>query len=213
MSDITPVIVMNDCAVMNQFASDNSKAESPMVNVKWANSSNATVFAKELAFSGHIVLRGKPTDDAFMAGAAKVLGTELPGKLSSVESGEYVVRWLSPDTWLITMPGAAAYALETRLRETLTGHYQVVNESGGQTLLVLSGENAENVLHKSVHYDIHISNFPVGKVVNTNFAKTGCTLRRLGEQEFELVVRRSFSDYVAAWIQDAAAEYGFAWQG
>jgi len=213
MSDITQAIVMNDCAVMNQYAGNSGSAQSSMVNVKWANSSKATVFVKELAFQGHIILRGKPTDEAFMAGAAKVLGTELPGKLSSVESGEYVVRWLSPDTWLITLPGAAAFSLETSLRETLTGHYQVVNESSGQTLLVLSGENVENVLHKSVHYDIHISNFPVGKVVNTNFAKTGCTLRRLGEQEFELVVRRSFSDYVAAWIQDAAAEYGLAYKG
>ncbi|WP_221793853.1 sarcosine oxidase subunit gamma [Oceanobacter mangrovi] len=211
MSESTPAMTKDHgCALMNQYADNNSQAESPLVNIKWSNSAQPTVVARELSLMGHITLRGKPDDEAFLAAAEKVLGVALPGRLKSVESGEYVIRWLTPDQWLITLPGVHAFALEQSLRDNLSGHYQVVNVSGGQTLLMLSGANAENVLMKSVHYDIHERNFPVGKVVNTNFAKAGCTLRRVGAQEFELVIRRSFADYIAAWIQDSAAEYGFA---
>lgn len=214
MSDLTQAIVMNDCAVMNQHADSPTQAQSPLVNIDWAGPVSSTartgVEATELALMGHIILRGKPDDQAFKDGAAQVLGAPLPGCLQSITIGAYVVRWLSPDSWLITLAGDQAFALETALRETLTGHYQVVNVSGGQTIVMLSGAHVEDVLMKSVHYDVHPSNFPVGKVVNTNFAKTGCTLRKVAEQQWELIIRRSFADYIAAWIQDAASEYGFS---
>ena len=80
--------------------------------------------------------------------------------------------------------------------------------SGGQTLLQLAGEHAEEVLMKSTSYDVHESNLQVGKVVTTTFAHTQVVLRRLDTNSFELVVRRSFADYVFAWIRDAAAEFG-----
>lgn len=211
MSDLTQAMVINDCAVMDQFAAASTQAQSPLVNMNWQTTSgSASVVARELAQMGHVILRGKPQDPAFKDGAASVLGAALPGCLQSVDTGQCVVRWLSPDTWLITLEGDLAFKLEMDLRQALSGHYQVVNVSGGQTILMLSGANVENVLMKSVHYDVHESNFPVGKVVNTNFAKAGCTLRKVGAEEWELIIRRSFADYTGAWIQDAAAEYGFS---
>ena len=90
----------------------------------------------------------------------------------------------------------------------MPGHYSLVNSSGGSTVLEISGENAIDLLKKSTPIDLHLTVFPVGKVVSTLFAKTTTTLRRLDEARFELVIRRSFSDYVWLWIQDASLEYG-----
>ena len=35
-------------------------------------------------------------------------------------------------------------------------------------------------------------------------------IRRTGEEVWELLVRRSFADYIWLWLQDASAEYGMA---
>ncbi|MCY0967310.1 sarcosine oxidase subunit gamma [Parathalassolituus penaei] len=200
-------------ALMDQRPADMSNAESPLSRFRWQVSSsgkNVGVVARELALLGHFILRGNVANADFVKGAAEVLGVELPGTLKSNAKGNLVVRWLAPDEWLITVPGEQAFAIESNLRKRLTGHYSLVNVSGGQTLLVLSGADAVNVLRKSCHYDVHDRNFPVGKVVGTTFAKAQCVIRRAGQQEWELVIRRSFADYLAAWIQDAAQEYGFA---
>ena len=85
---------------------------------------------------------------------------------------------------------------------------KISNASGGQTLVRLSGEKARAVLMKSCPYDVHDRNFPIGKVVTTVFAKSQTTLRRLDENDWELVVRRSFADYVWRWLLDASHEFG-----
>ncbi len=52
--------------------------------------------------------------------------------------------------------------------------------------------------------------FPVGKAVGTHFAKSQLVIRHTGEDTWELLIRRSFSDYFWLWLQDASAEYGLA---
>ncbi|WP_132687056.1 sarcosine oxidase subunit gamma family protein [Pseudomonas aeruginosa] len=77
-----------------------------------------------------------------------------------------------------------------------------------QALFELSGANVRELLMKSTSYDVHPSNFPVGKAVGSIFAKSQCVIRHTGEDTWELVVRRSFADYFWLWLQDASAEYG-----
>ncbi len=80
--------------------------------------------------------------------------------------------------------------------------------------LVLRGDAADPAFAAAVHqalglgYDVHPSNFPVGKAVGSIFAKSQCVIRHTGEDTWELVVRRSFADYFWLWLQDASAEYG-----
>ncbi len=60
---------------------------------------------------------------------------------------------------------------------------------------------------KSTPSDVHPEAFPVGKGVTAVFAKTNLILRRPTETRWELVLRRSFSDYCYRWLLDAGAEY------
>ena len=107
----------------------------------------------------------------------------------------------------------AAFAAEQKLREALGDlHIQIVNVSGGQQVLELSGPNVRQVLMKSTSYDVHPNSFPVGKAVGTVFAKSQLVIRHTAEDTWELVIRRSFSDYWWLWLQDAAAEYGLSVQ-
>ncbi len=204
-------------AVMDLLPGEGSetspRADSPLAHADLGTlasrgPSEGGVCLQELKLLGHLVLRGDINNAAFAAGAEKALGTALPGPLQSAENGELSVRWISPDEWLIVVPGKQAFAMERELREALDGHYAVVNVSGGQTVLSLSGPKAREVLMKSTPYDVHDRNFPVGKVVTSVFAKTQAVIRRTGEESWELVVRRSFADYIWLWLQDSCSEFG-----
>ncbi|MBD5804433.1 Sarcosine oxidase, gamma subunit family [Azoarcus sp. Aa7] len=61
---------------------------------------------------------------------------------------------------------------------------------------------------KCTPYDVHPRNFPVGKGVTSVFAKSSAVIRRVAEARWELVIRRSFADYLFSWILDAAEEFG-----
>ncbi len=173
-------------------------------------SERSGVTLRERPFCGHLILRG----GAIVLDRAlrDVLGIGLPGQplgLVTHESGEVSAQWLSPDEWLLIVPEGSEFEVENRLRAALgDAHFAITNASGGQTLLELRGEKVRELLMKSVVYDVHPDNFPVGKGVTTVFAKTTAVLRRPDSDCWELVVRRSFADYLWRWLLDAGEEYG-----
>ena len=172
---------------------------------------NPGVTVREKKLLGHLTLRGDARDPAFSEGVHQALGLELPVALSLVASGETSLQWMGPDEWLLIVPGGEEFRVEQALREALAGqHIAVVNVSGGQQLLELRGPNVREVLMKSTSYDVHPDNFPVGKAVGTVFAKSQLVIRHTAEDTWELLIRRSFSDYWWLWLQDAAAQYGLS---
>lgn len=172
---------------------------------------NAGISLREKKLLGHLVIRGDARDTTFSGGVHKALGMELPVALTLVADGDTSLQWLGPDEWLLIVPGGTEFEVERRLREALADqHISVVNVSGGQTLLELSGPKVRELLMKSSSYDVHPSNFPVGKAVGSVFAKSQLVIRHTGEDTWELVIRRSFADYFWLWLQDASAEYGLA---
>ena len=204
MSNITAIVAEADTAV---------RVESPLYHANLPalakKNQQGEVVLREKALLGHLVLRGNVANELFAKTVANLLGVELPtAACSSVENNQVLVQWLAPDEWLIITESGKEEQLQAQFREQLTGHYSLVDVSGGQTVLALSGPKAEMVLRKSCHYDVHPSSFPTGKCVGTTFAKTTVLLRRTGADSFEMVVRRSFSDYVWMWLQDASREYG-----
>lgn len=192
------------------------KAETPLHHADLASlvgkgRANAGVTLREKKLMGHLTVRGDAANPTFAGGVHKALGLELPAALAVSGSGDTTLQWMGPDEWLFICPGGEEFAAEQRLHEALNGeHVQVVNVSGGQTVLELTGPNVRDVLMKSTSYDVHPDNFPVGKGVGTVFAKSQLIIRRMGESTWELVIRRSFADYWWMWLQDASAEYGLA---
>ena len=179
------------------------------------NKSGVSLLIKPV--TGLLMIRtGTAADDvsnALQAHCALPLST----RLQSTVQDEYCIRWMSPDCWLLSCPLQQCHAIESALRDAVSGHMAIVNVSGGYTCLELSGQHARDVLMKSTGYDTHPDHLAPGKVVNTTFAKAQVTLRCVEVTEamqgstdgcYELIVRRSFSDYVWLWIQRAAAEYG-----
>ncbi|MGS0467060.1 sarcosine oxidase subunit gamma [Cobetia marina] len=186
-------------------------ARSPLAHLFTArDDGDAGVVLQEKAFLGHLTLRGDPAQPGFAEGVEAALGLALPltPAILHQNEGGRSIQWLSPDEWLILVPGEEAFAVEKALHERLSGRYQVVNVSGGQTVISLSGDQARQVLMKSTPTDVHPRAFPVGRGVPAVFAKATLVLRRVSESEFELVVRRSFADYLGRWLLDASEEFG-----
>ncbi|MBE9398353.1 sarcosine oxidase subunit gamma [Pontibacterium sp. N1Y112] len=219
MSDLTVAVPEEKVAstkavVMNQVAGPEVRAESPLYHADLDSLAKqgprkGGVRLRENKLLGHLTLRCNPNNADQLAAVERVLGMALPLQpLTSVEKGDVSIRWMSPDEWLIIVPGLKAFDVETRFRDEMDGHYSLVNGSGGSTVLELSGDNVVDMLKKSTPIDLHPSEFPVGKVVSTVFAKSTAVIRRTGEKQFELVIRRSFSDYLWLWIQDASREFG-----
>ena len=197
---------------------DAAHAESPLFHagldeLAGKPTGGAGIRLREKKLLGHLTLRGDGHDAAFAAGVHKALGIELPGALSVIVKGETSLQWLGPDEWLLIVPSGEEFAAEQNLRAALGDlHIQIVNVSGGQQILELSGPNVRDVLMKSTSYDVHPNNFPVGKAVGTVFAKSQLVIRHTAEDTWELVIRRSFSDYWWLWLQDASAEFGLSVQ-
>lgn len=198
-------------AVMDQLPQGGVPARSSLYRqAAQATPSHETtygVYLWEEGLHSHLILRGNADEQAFGDGVHKATGLRLPTTLRSVAGDEWSMGWLAPDEWLLTGPGEQAFEMETKLRGSLSGHYSVVNVSGGLTLLRMSGPEAVSVLMKSCPYDVHERNFPTGKIVATVFAKSQATLRHLSADQWELVVRRSFADYIWRWLLKAASEY------
>ncbi len=201
-------------AVMNQRPGDEIQGQSPLHHADLKSLARqgpqkGGVHLRERLLLGHLTLRCNQNNTAQLAVAERILGVALPLKpLTSVEHGNYSIRWISPDEWLILVPGAEAYDIESSFHDAMAGHYSMVNSSGGSTVLELSGANVVDMLKKCTPVDLHPRQFPVGKVVSSVFAKSTAIIRRTGEQRFELVIRRSFADYIWLWIQDASREFG-----
>ena len=204
---------------MNQIPADSSvRAESSLYHADLATLAekgpqDGGITVQEIALLDHLVIRGNATDASLKAGLESVAGLALPGNLQSAENDGMVIRWVSPDEWLVTAPHGGGFELEQKLREAIDSHIAIVNVSGGQTLLTVEGADVEEMLKKCTPYDIHISNMQVGKVVTSLFGKAQAVIRRTGEQQFELIIRRSFSDYCWIWLQDACGEFGLVVKG
>lgn len=184
------------------------RAESPLHHLTKINKTSASkVQISEQAFWGHLVIRGSSSNADFVAGIHKATGLTLPLEpLTSSHHEQSSIHWQSPNEWLLLSEQGGELELENKLRDTLTGHFSIVDVSGGQTVLKLTGPDAEMVLRKSCGYDIK-GNLPIGKTITTRLAKTSVVVHSMAPQTYLLIVRRSFADYVWRWLEEAAQEY------
>jgi sarcosine oxidase subunit gamma len=84
----------------------------------------------------------------------------------------------------------------------------VVDNSSGLTMIHVSGENAAALLATDCPLDLHPREFKHGQCAQTRLAKAGMTLSPLPDNSgFEVIIRRSFADYLLLWLQEAAIAF------
>ena len=155
-------------------------------------------------------LRGDAGDLRLRRAVAQVAGVDLPREPGTWNHADRSrAYWLGPDEWLLVVEDDDGLAVERRLRDALDGRFSVADVTGAQIQLELSGRHVGKVLQKSSPYDFHPRNFPSGRCTQTVFAKATALVAAREDGAFDIVLRRSYADYLVRWLADAAAEYGY----
>jgi sarcosine oxidase subunit gamma len=184
--------------------------ESPLVQIGLAEPRGNAPRIEEKPFLGYLNLRARDNNTGFLAATLKVLGCEPPTAANTViESGDYRIYWLGPDEWLVVTPAGQQDQVKTELLASLDGvFFAVVDNSSGLTMLHVTGDNAAALLATDCPFDLHPREFKPGQCAQTRLAKAGMTISPLADGAgFEVIIRRSFADYLLLWLQDAAIAF------
>ena len=117
------------------------------------------------------------------------------------------IYWLGPDEWLLATEPGIEKDLAAQLCKNLAGQcYSLVDVTGGQVLIRLSGDRAREALARGCTLDLHPRAFKAGQCAQTTLAKTSMLIALADDTPtFDIIVRRSFADYAARWLRHSGA--------
>ncbi len=177
----------------------------------------AGVWLGERRFLAMLDLRGNPADAAFLRAAEAALGVALPVKANTAASaGDLKILWLGPDEWLVIGPPGNDARMERQLSDAVGPQGGYVTDMGeSRTVIVVSGVRARDVLAKGCPLDLHPLAFGAEACAQSLVAGVNVALYRADTgpadpPRFELIVVRSFADFLWRFLEDAAQEYGVA---
>ena len=175
-----------------------------------ARADRSTVAVSVLPARDVINLRGDAGDKSFVEAVGQVLRQELPLEANTFTTAMSTTYWVGPDEWLIVSPGDERPTLPTLLDDALGNRHATMNMlSGGYVALRISGEDASNLLAKGCTLDFHPGVFRTGQCAQSGLAKASVLIAKADEAPvYDVLVRRSFAEYVAHWLRHAGAEYG-----
>jgi sarcosine oxidase subunit gamma len=190
------------------------KQESPLAQLLAAipeSLADTGLWLSECPSKGHLNLRGDPADLDFVELVRRSANIRLPEvPNTSLSSAGISALWLGPHEWLIVTPGGLETAVQSSLCTTLTNRSRAVTDiTSGNTAMSLTGARARDALAKGCSIDLHERFLGAASCVQTYVAKANVLLWRPDDSSrFDLIVRRSFAEYLALWLQDAGREYG-----
>lgn len=172
------------------------------------DNTQTTVYVK--AGVGHINLRADCADASCLSAIEVALGQAIPqGANTYTEHASIRIIWLGPDEWQITLPLAQVEAtIETLRRAIGNARASVCDISAGQVSLDLRGDRVNDVLSQGCTLDFEGDQFGSGRCAQSALAKASAIFVSVGDDHVELIVRRSFAEYVMLWLEHAGAEHG-----
>lgn len=136
-------------------------------------------------------------------GVAAALAGVAPSALKAIGPGEWAV-----------LSEKADQALRRTITEKVAAAALVTDQSSGRAVLRLSGPDARAILAKIVPLDLHPDVFAIGQSGNTLFAHGSANIGRIGEDEFEIMLMRSFALFAFQELMEMGLEFrltaGFA---
>ena len=104
----------------------------------------------------------------------------------------------------------AGEALARDLQAKLQGLASISDQSGGRTVLNISGRRAREVLAKGLPIDLDPRAFPLGSAATSAISHMGVQLWQIDDtRSYDIAVFRSLSESFWRWLTASAAEYGY----
>jgi len=147
---------------------------------------------------------------ALSAAVRNAYGVDLPAS-SRVAQGA-AVRFIGygPGQWLAVSEALANEALASELAAKLQGLASVSDQSGGRTVLRVSGNRARDVLAKGLPLDLDPRAFPLGSAATSAISHIGVQLWQADDtRSYDIAIFRSLSESFWRWLTASAAEFGY----
>tara|TARA_B110000263_G_C15152436_1_gene438528 strand:+ start:60 stop:683 length:624 start_codon:yes stop_codon:yes gene_type:complete len=168
------------------------------------------VHAAVLRNLSYLIFRGSSNDANLMERVRETLGQSLPDKPNTTSVDEHKIYWLGPDEWMICSASDDADSLGDRLRVATSKLHVAINDvSGGMVTIKLTGDGVRRLLSKGCTLDFHPDEFKAGDCAQSGLAKANVIVGHSKDGlAFDIIVRRSFADYLALWLQRAGKDSG-----
>ena len=158
-----------------------------------------------------INLRGKSRE--FLSTIGKNINMILPLESNtSSSSDKYTSMWLSPDEWMVVSNNTVDkekndYEIEKLLfgKISKTNLGAVTDVSDQLVLINLNGEKVFDLLSAGCPFNFNNFKKKKGVVVQTLLAQIDIIIHHKELNNVNLYVRRSFSEHLMSWINDAAS--------
>ena len=166
---------------------------------------------KEISPIMKLNLRGKSRE--FLSTIGKNINMILPLEANtSSSSEEYTSMWLSPDEWLVVSNNPVDkennnYQIESLLFNKIskTNLGAVIDISDQFVLINLNGERVFDLLSAGCPFNFNDFKSKKGAVVQTLLTHIDVIIHHKELYNINLFVRRSFSEHLMSWIDDAAS--------
>ena len=158
-----------------------------------------------------INLRGKKRDFITKIGKSLSIIPPIESNTSSANENLNLI-WLSPDEWMLYASEKIyaendIYKLEDELYKEISkvNYGSVTNITDHWVMINLKGKNVYDLLSTSCPFDFNKFKSNKGSVVQTIFNHIDVIIHHKNTNDLNLFVRRSFSQHLFSWMDDAAS--------
>jgi len=153
-----------------------------------------------------LIIRGSSKDNEFLMHAEELFGQSLPLDFNIFNVGEHVMYWMSPNEWLVASQSDIK-GLIKNIKSEVNMH--AIDQTGGLVQMTLQGKNVRDILAKGCTLNVDEGVFLQGQCAQTGLSKANILLSLIdGSPKFNLIVRRSYAEYVVRWLEHAGGEFG-----
>ena len=171
------------------------------------------VALEELPSLCHCIIRLQPDDKKTKTKFRRSFGSDVPTDPNTfLISNDILVAWLGPDEWIVLSQLFNSNDVMEKLIEVVADQFATwVDVTNAQTVIRVTGPKAVELLNRGISYDLHPSVFLAGSCIQTVMARIPVTVLKQESdvQCIDLIVKRSFADYLWSWLIDAGQEAEF----
>ena len=158
-----------------------------------------------------LIVRGKKRE--FISAVGKSLNMLLPTKANtSTQSDKLTALWLSPDEWMIfsnepTDETSNNYETEELLNNNISKlNFGAVTDVTDQFVMInLKGNKIYQLFQTGSPFNFNDFQNKKGAVTQTILTKIDIIIHNQDKNAVNLFVRRSFSQHLFSWMNDAAS--------
>ena len=175
----------------------------PLIDQEGYLANQKNLSCREVVGKSLTILRTSKDYEKSKKDSYEILDVALPEELSiSTNSDGVQCLWISPDEFWLLHSEQQKADIWNKI-ESLPFEMSMVDNSAAYGVLEFIGEKVHELLSRWMSYDLSGS-LNSGKVVSTTFGQAPVIIFRTAEGKLMMMVRHSFSHYVAGLLKDGA---------